>query len=543
MIAAAVGLWLALPSSAMAAPCSAAAPAGKPSPYASAASPSETRRDMSGKAPCSIETYSRQGSTVTLAVPVDRGIGTAKMLCDGGPDYVSSGGWKQVLRPVGQCIYEVCYETGPSRPPITKCDKIKDGAINVNSAPIHLCPSGASEHNGRKGFCVFDTASPPEITGKTHDDMIRIEAGAEAFFESQNLGAAQRLRWLEWISPTLSQDLMMPSGPPGTYEDLKGFLHDPPAGIVKIEPACYATRFSACDTPPSPPPVAGMCGPALEGYYKEQPPQRELCYLGMPSEVQSKRDGWEWKCSGVRGGDRTNCNAFKPVDGECGPADGKMFHTVSEVVGAGQCREGKPSSSPKYDGSKGWTWRCDPPGYPDPRAGKSASCRAKQPPNTRVASSCLTVGIGGTTLASESGVPLRLFDYNFAYGWNIPGRFNFTGPGQPGYGYVSHELHFWIDDVTKLEHMGLGEANWEDYMRVYISNSSGSHLVWDSQWFNGKPWLESTDLNHLWTLPSGYYFPWKQYLRNGENVLLLQNLTVGKGQMWVDVGYFCNPYK
>lgn len=385
----ALGLWLASPAPALAGPCGGTA----------GGSFSENVRTITGLAPCTLDGYSRKGSAVTLTVPVDRGGGTTRMICDGGASHAALGGWVQDTAGAGQCIYKICYETGPSRPPVTVCENISGGTISVSSTPVDLCMPGTPEHNATKNFCVFDTASPAEITGATGDDMVRIKAGAKAYFESLNLAAGERLKWVQWISPDMSRDLMMPSGPlptaPGdvnAYKDLKDFLTTPPAGVVAIEPACYAVAFDACTNPPPPPPVAGLCGPALGSYYATSPPAASLCYIGNASTVSSTETEWRWTCSGERGGATSEvCKAYKPVNGQCGAANGHEYGTAAEVAAAGLCAKGAASPATP-SGSGPWSWTCSGTG-----GGTSASCSAQtQTCSTYLGSMVLVQDLSGS---------------------------------------------------------------------------------------------------------------------------------------------------
>lgn len=366
LLTAGLGFWLMAPAPAAAGPCG-----------GSSSSFSESRVDMSGTAPCTLGGYSRKGSTMTLAVPVDKGTGSVRMICDGGASHVATGGWVQDTTSAGECIYKLCYETGPSRPPVTVCEDVRGGAMSVSSTPVELCPSGASESSPRKGFCVFDTAPSPEITGVTGDDMVKIKAGAKAYFESTKLSGPERLKWVQWISSDMSRDLMMPAGPPpaspsdpNAYKDLQDFMDSPPAGVVAVEPACYAVSFEACTTPPEPPPVDGVCGASLGGYFRTAP-TTNLCYIGNGSAVASTETGWSWTCSGVRGGHASGaCTALKPIDGVCGAADGKEFYNVADVKAGGLCSKGSASA---VAGTGPWTWTCNGVGT----GAVSKSCQAK----------------------------------------------------------------------------------------------------------------------------------------------------------------------
>lgn len=367
---------------------------------------SEDRRDMSGTAPCTLSGYARKASTLTLTVPVDRGGGTVRMICDGGPSYVATGGWAQDTASAGECVYKVCYETGPARPPVTVCDNVHSGSISVSSTPVELCPSGASETNTRKNICVFDTASSPEITGTTGDDMIRVKGGARAYLEGMNLPPAERLRWVQWISADTSKDLMMPSGPPpatpgdpNAYKDLRDFLNTPPPGVVQVEPACYAVTFDACTTPPPPPPVAGLCGPAMGQYYRTAPTGTDaLCYIGSPTAVADTGTGWRWTCSGERGGPSSEaCNAYKPIDGQCGPANGHQYYGTSDLIAAGLCAKG--AASPTPSGSGPWSWSCVGTGT----GAVTASCSATVRPPDPVPGQCGVANGGSYATSPPAG--------------------------------------------------------------------------------------------------------------------------------------------
>ena len=76
-----------------------------------------------------------------------------------------------------------------------------------------------------------------------------------------------------------------------------------------------------------------------------------------PTNFASTSDSWTWTCQGKFGGSATSCEAFKKIDGSCGPNDfGGPFDSLSSGD-ADNCDKGTVSGF-GTDGTDGWEWTC-----------------------------------------------------------------------------------------------------------------------------------------------------------------------------------------
>lgn len=300
--------------------------------------------------------------------------------------------YKKVETRLGHDIYEVSYRvptmpvssTHVSTDDHTKC---KDPNIKSLLSP----PDDQGKQHEVKRHCIFDDAIDPRIIGvhpdkDKNDDMFRIQTGASSYLEyvdRGDVGEPNRLKWIQRDSGD-AEDLMMPAGPAGSFEDWDAFIINKPAVLSAVESACYPTTVSLCagEKPEKAAPAPGHCGSANGGAYANQEAILAIpygrCVVGRATEIVQKTNpttGLEeflWTCKGDP--DETEaeayCKADLAIDGECGTANRRTYANASDIAYASLCAVGTPSKVPSGAGS--WAWTCQAAG----EGGKSPNCMA-----------------------------------------------------------------------------------------------------------------------------------------------------------------------
>ncbi len=305
---------------------------------------------------------------------------SAKAVCTGD---AKNGGWSATSI-TGQCFSSitVCYGTDTANP----------FCVDITGSPANLSDVGftastlCTNPDPDKNFCVMNympgalqgvseangLKSPYGLTGATGDDMFRINDGGHGFLEYAAIGSigdAYRLKYVTRAGGP-AQGLVIPSGPASTFSDFKQFMDHHPAS-VSVENACYPVTISLCPLEPVLPPVAGACGSSNGGKFSEVP-AAGLCNVGKSSVVAGGQKGpWSWSCPGYEGGATANCTATyqpKPVNGQCGPANGGSYASGPT---SGFCSSGLVTLA---SGSHPWNWSCL-----GKNGGTTASCYALMP--------------------------------------------------------------------------------------------------------------------------------------------------------------------
>lgn len=283
---------------------------------------------------------------------------TAAIHCAGNLGQPANGGWT-VDSVSGQCWtgLTVCY--GDATP--GNCAPVSAAAPSPSLAPYTKCTSA-----GQKGACTYGGTGLLTATG---DDMFRLDGTGKGFLDFLAIGGMgdpYRLKWIERTDGPGGQSMMIPSGPPGSFTDYKGFIDSPPLPYAAVEDACYPVKATLCGALTGLPAIAGECGPA-DGRAVTAAPSKDLCFAGQASAVTGSGP-WNWNCAGWEGGATASCSApvaAPPIDGECGPADG---NAVASKPTGGLCNVGSASS---VSGSGPWYWNCA-----GRNGGNEASCSA-----------------------------------------------------------------------------------------------------------------------------------------------------------------------
>lgn len=309
--------------------------------------------------PAHIDEYSRIGSsfvvkknissTADIALCSEPGVecrtftpgqASATIKCNGADDTAQDNGGWDANNISGQCWGKltVCYGSGT---PAEKCVDINgDPATkdNVSYTVESSCQDGAYGTPEKKQYCAHNYTGQAGVTGDTGDDMFKISQNAGAFFEYPRVGGLSDTDRLRWISRSGSETrgLMMPSGPAGSFEDYRSFIHNAPSSDVTVERACYKVSAHLCDgTGPTYPEIAGACGSAQGGAYKtmQEIAASGFCYIGTASNIQENDTEITWKCSGYGNNDNaTSCRALKNDGGDLPPDVCSNFFVNQNVV-------------------------------------------------------------------------------------------------------------------------------------------------------------------------------------------------------------------
>lgn len=238
------------------------------------------------QAPYSLNEYSRDGSTITIektpsnvtdvAVCNDPDVtcinavfstASAQFDCT---DTTVNGGWGtpswngQCWTSLQACYYygtpsEVCHDLTSSNQNLPS--HIANHTINVSS----LCSAPDA-----KGVCYYENAGAAKIRSNTGDDMFAITHGASGYIEYPALGAIgaeDRLIYILRNGGDITKDLMIPSGPPGNFQDYKNFMSSSPP-FITAEAGCYQLDVNLCQgdvtlPPPPPPPCPDVAVSAI----------------------------------------------------------------------------------------------------------------------------------------------------------------------------------------------------------------------------------------------------------------------------------------
>lgn len=322
--------------------------------------------------------YVLPGHVVDLMFPsISAGAG-AVAVCNGSNVAIDNG-W--IITPKsggpGSCNYDVCHWELPG--PVEVCHPVDVGEFTVTGVEGSSCGNGVSYTNAIKKSCVINGPGPT-IIDNTNDDMFRIEAGASSFFEFAFPGPTYKSSQLRYIESSAAEDVMMPSGPAGSFQDYVSFVT---VGGTKRHPdvsvkyACGPTRFTACAGAP---PQDGAChvgGPLNISVDPSTLPANQVCSVGTLfglTGTGTAGDPWRWGCESTTGGADTAvgaCQGTSALNGVCGAANGGVFADESALIADGRyCGDG---STPSYTGGAAgpWAWTCAGTG-----GGADASCSA-----------------------------------------------------------------------------------------------------------------------------------------------------------------------
>jgi len=217
------------------------------------------------------------------------------------------------------------------------------------------------DSNNKPGTTYGETAAGSNIrfvggvTGNTGDDMFRVKSGAEVIIVYKRAPELYRSVKIMNNRDNGEPDLMIPSGPPGTFEDWIAFIEKPPKDIeitrVGTDPAimskldskelakfagayCPPIAISLCgnlgDSLPTPPVVDAQCGLAHDDPEFGGP---SPLYLGL---------------------------------------NGKGFESLNSLDHDGLCSFGDPVYSQSQNDPEKLTWNCTPPS--EVSGGAIASC-------------------------------------------------------------------------------------------------------------------------------------------------------------------------
>lgn len=247
-------------------------------------------------------------------------------------------------------------------------------------------PALGTNDTSSKRIRNAETGSTSGLTGRTGDDMFKLNRSSDGFLEYIDLKDVNPNYVLRYFHRGSAVNAaMIPAGPKSTYEDFINFVDNPSEGIT-VRKACQPASASlSCDTSGlTPAPVAGACGQATydpDGTYMsladvnsaEARSGNHYCFIGDKKNVSETADSITWACTGLFGGaDSAQCVHTKSNDGRCGSAHLNEFADRLELEGTAQyCADGSPKIAGP-SGSGPWGWTCGPTGD----GGENAYCTA-----------------------------------------------------------------------------------------------------------------------------------------------------------------------
>ena len=297
----------------------------------------------------------------------------------------SSGGWHKSsasLHMSGNCwdAYTIRYYQGG----VLQTHHVPANPIDLSDVhiqPVSACHGSNKGAPSSKDYCVFGTS---DITGDTGDDMFRVKSSASGFLEymkiSDDNGDNSGLKYIRRNSS--GRDLMLPSGPPGDYDDFYNFMDN---GPLNTEAACQTAKVSVCPSSAlkldAIPPLDGICGRAQDNSYSDiaHIQSRDMCQQGIPAKdlrFNKAQSRFEWSCNGIGSPSRkASCHSVQSIDGRCNPdVNGAVFQTEAELKARPLCASGNVTGFSKANDGR-WIWTCEAIG----QGAESQACLALKP--------------------------------------------------------------------------------------------------------------------------------------------------------------------
>jgi len=349
-----------------------------------------------------------------------------------------------------------------------------------------------------KNYCVFDYINPndPSVHGDTGDDMFAIKPTAGAFFVNKNVSTDAIYIGR---NSTSNMDMMMPSGPPGTYTDYLQFIQNPPEDVTvsgaddnfSLEAGCPPFEINLCgslfSSLPTPPRVDATCGLAhgSVGYIgMREIPRDALCAFGDYVNVADTSNELRWLCitpPELGGGADAQCSAGRATDGECGGAATGSYTDLAEIVQADFCARGTIVANKAQTHNK-ITWDCE-----GLNNGLDKACSVLK----SIGGTCGPAT--GNTYARQrdiqtadycdTGSPGRIRERSSTITWNCRGAGG--GPTVPC--VADRSVDGQCGRASGRSYRGLGNIRSRDFCRKGNSankQENASNITWDCQGLN-----------------------------------------------------------